>query len=152
MTFSGSKTVRRLALLLAAGALAPCISLASSLPGTADKAMDSAQSALLPSMMDAAASFTDTGNSSPAIVPPSPLQTRSGGLTGIADAADAQDRPDNMGNGCVPEPVSIFLMASGMLGLVSVRRFSRTSRQLVPVSAPAARSSSLPETYGSYSR
>jgi hypothetical protein len=39
--------------------------------------------------------------------------------TANVDGIDAQ--PDH--NGCMPEPFSIILMASGLLGLIGARRF-----------------------------
>jgi hypothetical protein len=134
-------TKSRFVPLLFTGMLGACISLASTLPDAVSQpgedAMESVQAALLPGMMDASASFANTGSSSPATVSTSPFQARSGGLSGVADVADTRDRPDNMGSGCVPEPVSMLLTMGGLLGIIAVRRFG--GRALQPVPSPLQR-------------
>jgi|HubBroStandDraft_1064217.scaffolds.fasta_scaffold01279_4 hypothetical protein len=123
MTLSRSKTVARVVLLLSAGILGTCISLASTLPGPVSKPegdTDAAPASLLPPMMDSSASFTDTGSTGAAPeshAAPAPLDAR----VDSSDGPGAQ--PDN--KGCVPEPVSIILMTSGLLGLIAARRFRK---------------------------
>jgi len=98
---------------------------------------DAAPSALLPTLMHASASFANTNTSPPAASAPtdaSPeapappvagLQARvaSGDLSNLS-TLDGID-PDHMGHGCVPEPASMILMTSGVLGLIVARRRKR---------------------------
>jgi hypothetical protein len=120
--------------------LGASISLASTLSGpAADKAtestMDAAPASLLPGLVDTSVAYTDTGNASPAAAgaanfavaqAPAPAATAlnarvaSGEL--VAGASDTA-LPDH--NGCMPEPVSIMLMTSGLAGLIVARRFRR---------------------------
>ena len=128
----------RVILSLSAATLAACISLASTLPGPVstppENTIDAAPSTILPTMMDAAGSFRDTGDSSPAIefeagapqTPASPMavlnaRVASGELATTANVDGIDAQPDH--NGCMPEPFSIILMASGLLGLIGARRF-----------------------------
>jgi hypothetical protein len=139
MTLPRSKTIIRVILSLSAATLAACISLASTLPGPVstppENTIDAAPSTILPTMMDAAGSFRDTGDSSPAIepeagaapeAPASPMavlnaRVASGELATTANVDGIDAQPDH--NGCMPEPFSIILMASGLLGLIGARRF-----------------------------
>ena len=93
-----------------------------------------APSSLLPTMLDASASYADTGNSapadaaegetgatqgSPAQMPHLSARVASGDLAAVGNA-----QPDH--NGCTPEPVTTILMASGILGLFAVRRLGQS--------------------------
>lgn len=141
MILSGSKTTNRIALLLSTGFLGACISLASTLPGPApEKAgdtVDTAPASLLPEMMDASVSYTDTANASPvtapgavdtaaametSAAPVAALNARVASGELIAGASDTA-QPDH--KGCMPEPVSMVLMTGGLLGLIAARRFRR---------------------------
>src|SRR5580693_8628003 len=91
MTFFGSS---RLLMLLSAGMLGACLMLASTLPGPAahpgEETVDAASSAMLPRMMDASGSFTDTGTASPA-ASQAPMDT--------LHARSADGPPSNGANG-----------------------------------------------------
>jgi hypothetical protein len=141
MTLPRSKTITRVVLLLSAGLLAACISLASTLPGPvstpAENTMNAAPSTILPAMMDASESFRDTGDASPVAVreagaapetPAAPMaamnaRVASGELATAANVDGIDAQPDR--NGCMPEPLSIIMMASGLLGLIGARRFRK---------------------------
>jgi len=142
MTFSGSKTFSRFVLPLAAGVLGAGISLASTLPRPisdqpAGETTDAASSTLLPRMMDAAASYADTGNATPATA--TERETGAGPQSSSASlpALHATVASDELSGAAVdrfqpadlqapvPEPVSMILMTSGLLGLIGARRFRK---------------------------
>lgn len=140
MTFVRSKTANRVVVLLSAGMLSACISLATSLPGQVSKTtgdtIDIAPASLLPGMMDASASFTTTGETATTVsigretpiepaLPAAPVVSGpvTSGEISTTVALDGADGPDH--KGCVPEPVSLLLMTSGLLGLAGARRFRR---------------------------
>jgi hypothetical protein len=89
-------------------------------------------------MMDASASFTDTGNASPATAtgreagagPESPSAPRAASRAGVSSgdlsaAANADGVDGQNHHGCVPEPVSMILTTGGLLGLIGARRFRK---------------------------
>lgn len=138
MTFPfTSRPVQRVQVLFFAGLLTACISLASTLPASAQKSGDDAgsnESSLLPRMMDTSASYTETGTAAPAAgevsgarmeAPDStPLHARvASGDSLPADSPQGANGSDRQG--CVPEPVSVLLMAGGLFGLICARRFTK---------------------------
>jgi hypothetical protein len=137
MTLSGSKTVSRVILLLVTGMLGACISPASTLSAPVQKAGDTtdmAPSSLLPGLMDASVSYTDTVSASPAaergsgvvlespVAPATALNARVASGELVAEVRESV-QPDH--DGCTPEPVSIVLTTSGLLGLIGARRFRK---------------------------
>ena len=144
MALSHSKTVTRAVKLLSTCLLGACISLASTLAGPAAQpaadTVDASPSAVLPALLDTSASFTGTGGDSTAtgaderngIGPESPaapaniLNTRvASGEPGTTLGIDGSE-PDH--GGCVPEPLSLILMTSGLLGLIGARRLKKSAR------------------------
>ena len=141
MTFKGRKTLSCVVLPLAAGLLGAGLSLASTLPhpssDVAGETTGDAPSALLSKMMDASASYADTGNAGPA--PAAERETGAGPKNSSAwmPASHARVAPDELSGGpvdhckpndpqgSVPEPMSIILMTSGLLGLIVARRFRK---------------------------
>ena len=95
--------------------------------------MDVAPASLLPHMMDSSA-YMDTVNAPSAAVAdsgtvmesrsaaPAALSARVASGELVARAAE-NTQPDH--GGCVPEPVSVVLMTSGLLGLAAARRFRK---------------------------
>jgi len=160
MIFSRSNALSRAAAILSAGLLASYTLLASTLPGPTpaepEDTIDAAPSTLLPAMIDSSASFTDTGDASPAPAPPMgglDATVASSELAVSASLEGASAHPDS----CMPEPVSMVLMTSGLLGLIVARRFKSGAyapRRLKPAlhKNVTVRSSSRPETCGSRSR
>ena len=147
MTFLGSKTLSRLVLPLAASILGAAISLASTLPRPASpqpagETTEAAQSTPLPKMMDTSASYADTGNASPATATERETGAGSQSSSASIPAQHARVAPDELSGGpvdkCkpippqghVPEPMSIILMTSGLLGLIGVRRFRKSAARL----------------------
>jgi hypothetical protein len=147
MTFLGSKTLSRLVVPIAASILGAAISLASTLPRPvstqpAGETTDATQSTLLPKMMDASASYADTGNASPATA--TERETGAGPQSSSASMSGLHARvaPDELSGGLVdqckpiqpqghvPEPMSIVLMTSGLLSLIGVRRFRKSAVRL----------------------
>jgi hypothetical protein len=138
MTFLGSKTLSRLVLPLAASLLGACISLASTVP----RPVSTEPATPLPNMMDASASYADTGNASPATateretgagpqsssasIPALHAKVASEELSG--GPVDHCKPPEPQGH--VPEPMSIILMTSGLLGLIGARRFRKPAARL----------------------
>lgn len=141
MTFSRSQTLRRIALLCSTAAVAAVVSLASTLPGPAgdkgnESTIDTAPASLLPGIGDASTSYTDTANASPAATgagsagqaiettaaPSGPLTGRVASGELVATVSDTAI-PDH--NGCMPEPVSVILMTSGLAGLLLARRLRK---------------------------
>jgi hypothetical protein len=122
--------------LLVSGLLTACISLASTLPGPAHKSgedMGSSESTMLPRMMDSSAAYPETGTAAPIAgqesgarmeAPESaPMHARVASGDSLP-AASPQESNGSNGQSCVPEPVSVLLMAGGLLGLICARRFS----------------------------
>jgi hypothetical protein len=147
MTFLGSKTLSRLVPPLAASILGAAISLASSLPRAvstqpAGETTEAAQSTPLPKMMDTSASYVDTGNASPANATERETGASPQSSSASIPAQHARVAPDELSGGpvdqCkpvqpqghVPEPMSIILMTSGLLGLIGVRRFRKSAARL----------------------
>jgi hypothetical protein len=127
MTFRVStRTVQRVQVLLASGLLTACISLASTLPGPAHKSGEDMGSneSMLPRMMDSSASYTETAR--PEEPESTPLHARiASGDTLPAASPDSGN--GSQGQSCVPEPMSLLLMAGGLFGLISARRFQKVS-------------------------
>jgi len=131
---AGNGTIHRVAALFSAGMLAACLSLASTLPKPTGEG-DSATSAALPGMMDASSSYASTGSETPALAPggnasavetpaAAPLRTQvASGELSPANKTSGAAGSDHQG--CVPEPVSVILMTSGLLGLLAARRFRK---------------------------
>lgn len=131
MTLSRSKIIRRAVAMLSAAVVGTCIALASTLPGPIPSngvaTLDIAPSSLLPKLMDASSSYADTGNSSPAatVTVTAPVARVSSGPLSLGVSTDGLDAlPDH--GGCVPEPVSLVLMSTGILGLLGVRILRRS--------------------------
>ena len=138
MTFLGSKTLSRLVLPFAASVLGAGISLASTLP----RSVSTQPAAPLPKMMDASASYADTGNVAPAAG--TERETGAGPQSSSASmpALHARVASDELSGGpidhCkppepqghVPEPMSIVLMTSGLLGLIGARRFRKSAARV----------------------
>ena len=95
--------------------------------------MDAAPASLLPSLMDASASYATTVTTAPVatqsqekgpgieIAPgPGTVMSTRGTSSGLNDQNGGPDRPDHYG--CTPEPVSMMLMTSGLFGVFSLRR------------------------------
>jgi len=93
-------------------------------------------------MMDTSASYADTGNASPATATERETGAGSQSSSASIPAQHARVAPDELSGGpvdkCkpippqghVPEPMSIILMTSGLLGLIGVRRFRKSAARL----------------------
>lgn len=120
--------------ILLAGAVAACLSFASTLPKPSGDS-DSTTSVTLPTLMDSSASYSSTGAEAPAAAgshqpagidtptPSSPLNTTV--ASGTLSPASHPDGASSNHQNCVPEPMSVVLMAGGILGLFAARRFRR---------------------------
>jgi hypothetical protein len=137
MTVPVGRTFNRYAGLILAGMLAACISFGSTLPTSKAGSADEAGTAgMLPNMMDASSSYTDTGAVSPATptvqengpsitAPATPAGLNATVASGEFSPASTNRTAGSNHQGCVPEPVSVILMTGGLLGLIAVRRFRK---------------------------
>lgn len=142
MTLLASQSVRRFAVLLSLGIAGVTISTASTLPGPVEKPEGEivyiTPASLLPPFTGTAGAFADTDSTSPsnaagdgvlsaagAPAPTAALNGRvaSGDLVAIAVIDDLNARADR--GSCMPEPVSVILMTTGLLGLLGFRRYAR---------------------------
>jgi len=125
MTLLRCKTLSRLILPLAA-VLFSGLSVASTLPRPVPEqpsglTTDATPSTLLPKMMDTSTSYADTGNTAPdaAAAPVAVEHARMASDELSGGPIDRCKPPEPQAS--APEPMSIILMTSGLLGLIGAR-------------------------------
>jgi len=118
MKLPGSQTLFRIAATVGAGVLCAGLALSSDLPK--QPVADAAPSELLPKMMDASSSYEDTETAPPDTARPAAAEHARVFPEGLSRGPIDNCEPAQP-RGLVPEPVTVLLMASGLVGMIAAQ-------------------------------